>query len=184
MSRKVQLVILCEDTQHEAFIRRFLRETGFSTNRLRVEKAPDGRGSGAQFVRKRFPRELRTFREKRHIAQALIVMIDGDAKGLHARLKALGDACARHGVDMRHDDESVAVFVPTWCIETWFAYLDGETVDETRNNYPRLSRERDCKRHVDTLARMCKSGQLRDPAPPSLQAACSEFTERLAPLGR
>jgi len=184
MSRNVQLVILCEDTQHEAFVRRFLRKKGWSTRRLRVEKAPGGHGSGEQFVRERFPRELQEFRKKRHIAQALIVMIDGDASGVHARLEALMNACSAHGVDTRQDDESVAVFVPTWCIETWFAYLDGETVGETRNNYPRLGRERECQHHVDILAGMCAAGQLREPAPPSLQAACYEFNERIAPLNR
>ena len=182
MSRNVQLVILCEDTQHEVFIRRFLKKTGWSTRRLRVEKTPGGRGSGEQFVRERFPGELREFRRKRHLAQALIVMIDGDANGVHARLEALENTCDAQNVDIRQDDEPVAIFVPTWRIETWFAYLEGQTVDENRENYPRLRRERECQRHVDALAGMCESGQLRQPAPPSLQAACSEYNKRIAPL--
>lgn len=45
MSRRVQLVLLCEDNQHEAFARRFLNAMGWETRAMRVEKAPGGRGA-------------------------------------------------------------------------------------------------------------------------------------------
>ena len=71
------------------------------------------------------------------------------------------------------------VFIPTWNIETWFAYLDGATVDEARSDYPRLTRERECQRHVDALTGMCRAGALRQPSPPSLGRACDEYRTRL-----
>lgn len=167
MSRNVQIVLLCEDTQHEAFARRFLNRMGWSTRRMRVEKGSDRGGSAEQFVRKRFPTEIEAYRSKRSsVGQALIVVLDG--------------ACTSGGKKPRRTDERVAVFVPTWRIETWFAYLDGETIDETTKDYPRLGRKRDCKRHVLVLAQMCRDGQLRAPAPASLEAACEEFNTRLA----
>jgi len=184
MSRNVQLIILCEDTQHESFVRRFLKKRGWPTRRLRVERASGDRGSGEQFVRERFPRELKAFRKKRHIAQALIVMIDGDKQGVDNRILALDNACKADGVSARQNDENVVIFVPTWCIETWFAYLDGQTVDETVRSYPKLKHERDCQGYVDTLAGMCANGQLRQPAPLSLQAACNEYDKKLAQLGQ
>ena len=46
MSRSVQLVLLCEDSQHETFVRRFLDRAGWST-RLRW-KAPKGQGSAGR----------------------------------------------------------------------------------------------------------------------------------------
>jgi hypothetical protein len=178
--RSVQLVILCEDTQQEAFIRRFLRKAGWNKRRFRVEKAPSGRGSGEQFVKERFPLELEAYRKKSaHVGSAVVVMIDGDNRGVATRQNELNDACSKKNVQQRQPNDRVAVFVPTWNIETWFAYLDGQTVDETRSNYPRLERERLCQKHVNTLFDMCNSGSLREPAPASLRKACSEYKNRI-----
>lgn len=176
--RNVQLVLLCEDGQHETFVRRFLKRVGWSTHRLRVEKA--SAGSGEQFVRERYPVELSGYRGKRgQVGQALLVMTDGDASGTAGRLQKLDVECDGQGVERRQPAERVSVFIPTWNIETWLAYLDGGTVDEGRKDYPRLDRERECQRHVDQLAEMCRQGQLRDPAPESLKTACKEYRERL-----
>jgi len=173
MSRKVQVVLLCEDRQQETFLRRFLERMGSKTHILRVVKAPQGRGAGEQFVREMFPVELQGQR-CRHVGQALVVMIDGDSEGMTARLRRLDEVCKAQEVAGRTDGEPVAVFVPTRNIETWLAYLDGQTVDE-RHSYPRLGREGECQRHVDALVKMCRQGQLRQPAPPSLEAACQEY---------
>jgi hypothetical protein len=43
-----------------------------------------------------------------------------------------------------------------------------------------LPRKRDCKRHASALAEMCRQRELREPAPPSLVAACREFRTRLS----
>ena len=178
MTRNIQIVILCEDSQHESFARRFLKTQGFSTRRIRVEKSSSG--SAEQFVRNRFPKELAAYRAKKHqVGQALIVLIDGDNKGVASRLAELASACKDEPVSSRQKDERVALFVPSWNIETWFAYLDGTTVDEGRDNYPRLPRERECQRHVDALDAMCQQGQLRQPVPDSLKMACDEYRERL-----
>ena len=178
MSRRVQLVLLCEDRQQEAFARRFLNATGWETRAMRVEKAPGGRGSGEQFVRERFPRELKAHRS-RPVSQTLVVMMDGDAEGPTARLQQLDKACREAGVAERARNERVAVFIPTWNIETWLAYLDGEPVEEGRPDYRRLASERECQHHVETLVHMCRADKLREPAPPSLEAACNEYRMRL-----
>ncbi|NMC21022.1 MAG: hypothetical protein GYA33_11465 [Thermogutta sp.] len=181
MSRNVQLVLLCEDRQHEAFARRFLEKAGWPTRRLRVQIAPQSRGSAEQFVRERFPPELSAYRSKRHqVAQGLVVVIDGDERGVHGRLTELADACQDRNVQPRQPGERVAIFVPTRNIETWLAYLDGQTVNEN-DPYSRLARERDCRQHVKRLYEMCQQGALRLPAPPSLQAACDEYRTRLRP---
>lgn len=180
MSRKVQLVLLCEDRQQEAFARRFLEKAGWSTRRLRVELGPPGRGSAEQFVRARFPKELRAYRVNRHrVAEALIVMVDGDNKGVGARIAELDRACQADGLEARQPDERVAIFVPTWCIETWIAYLSGLNVDESKDDYPRLERPGECREHVNRLHEMCRRSELRQPSPPSLDAACEEYRSRL-----
>lgn len=178
--RRVQLVLLCEDAQHEAFCRRFLNAVGWETRALRVERAPHGRGDAVQFVVGRFPVELQA-RRSRFAAGALVVMVDGDNEGVADRIHRLGASCDDAGVGRRTDAEAVAIFVPTRRIETWLAYLDGQTVDESLE-YPRLERERECQRHVDGLVEMCRSGHLREPVPPSLRAACDEYNSRLLPL--
>jgi hypothetical protein len=45
MSRNVNVVILCEDRQHEAFARRFFQQAGKGLRVQRVEVSPSGRGS-------------------------------------------------------------------------------------------------------------------------------------------
>ena len=178
MSRRTQLVILCEDTQHEAFLRRFFSIMEWPKRRFRVVRAPSGRGAADEFVRRQFVVELREHRRRR-VDRAVVVMVDGDARGVARRIRELDDACQQSGVPPRSGEDRVAVFVPTWSVETWLAYLDGETVTQDRKDYPRLRRERECGRHVDRLAAMCRADSLRRPAPPSLLAACDEFRARL-----
>jgi hypothetical protein len=180
VSREVRLILICEDRQHEVFARRFLEQAGWSTRRLRVEIAPRGRGSAVQFVLERFPIELSAYRSKRnHVDQAVVVMLDGDAQGVATRLRQIADACQAKGVAPLQSGERVGIFVPTWNIETWLAYLDGESVDENRKDYTRLARQRECQSHVDRLRQMCEQGTLRQPSPPSLDAACEEYRQRL-----
>jgi hypothetical protein len=181
MSRNVNTIIVCEDSQHEAFARRFLERIGIDLRVQRVEKSPKGRGSGEQFVRERFATELAYYRSRQHrVEQALIVIIDADTRGFRETIARVEETAQANGQRLRGPGERVAVFVAARNIETWLAYLDGETVDET-SNYPRLARPRDCGNHVDRLYDMCQQGELREPAPTSLQAACVEYRTRILP---
>lgn len=175
MARNIRVVILCEDRQHETFIRRFLKLQRFNRRNLRVEKSPQGRGSGEQFVRERFPVELKALRSKGAEHVYLIVMTDGDSRGVAARNSTLAAACGEHGIAPPGASERVLVCVPTWNIETWFAYLRGEAVDERHDDYPKYERESDCATEVETLAEMCRSRDLRQPSPPSLNDACADY---------
>lgn len=179
--RRVGAVLLCEDAQHEAFVRRFLRRRGLATRHLRVEKCPGG--SAEQFVRKRYPIELAAMRTL-SAKSVLIVVIDGDAEGVQRRRGALAAACREAGIADRTAAESVVVLVPTWNVETWFAYAAGESVEETKRDYPHLARESDCQPHVEALAAMCEQRRLRMPAPPSLQDACDEYDRLRERMGR
>ena len=178
--KTAQYILVCEDGQHEAFARRFLKEVGLAKNhyQVRIKRSPAGRGAADQFVEQKYVTELCGGRMT-HVATTLVLLTDGDAIGVEKRMRRLDEACRRRGVEPRSPADRVAVFVPTWNVETWLAYLNGETVDERRRDYPRLPRPRDCIEHVRVLARMCRSGKLRTPAPESLRAACKEYEERL-----
>lgn len=175
MSRNVRIVILCEDQQHEVFLRRFFKNMGWTLRDLRLESSPSGRGSAEQFARERFPLELKDLRARGGEQVYLVVMVDGDAEGVGARKNSLNEACKKQGVPPPRDTDRVLVCVPTWNIETWLAYLGGEAVDETKNDYPRLDRPRDCVPLVNNLVEMCRQKNLREPVPTSLKDTCAGY---------
>ena len=177
--RRAKYILVCEDQQHEAFGRRFLKHMGLVADhdQLRVEPAPFGKGAGDRFVRETYVNELHAGR-RAHVDRTLIVIIDGDKFGVAGRLRQLNEECQKRGIEMRSPADQVAIFVPTWNIETWLAYLEGESVNEKLKNYPKLARAGDCGPHAKELAVMCKRRSLRKPVPDSLLAACQEYDER------
>ena len=175
MSRNVRIVLLCEDAQHESFAKRLLVSMGWRLRDFRVERSPSGRGSAEQYVRERFPDELQGVRSKGGERAYLVVMIDGDDKGVAGRRGSLAAACAERQIAPAGDADQVLVCVPTWNIETWLAYLDGEAVEESKRDYPRLARPRECAPHVQALADMCSQNTLRQPCPSSLEDACVQY---------
>ena len=150
-----KITVLCEDKQHATFIRIFLKKR----NRKIYAVSRTDAGAGEQFVRDNYPAQLDAIRKRGGI---LVVMIDGDNYSIEQRQKQMDKACKQKGVSPRNLSDKVAVFVPMRNIETWLAYLDGEDVNET-DTYPRLERERECRRHVDVLDQMCIEEKLRTP---------------------
>lgn len=175
MSRNVRIVLLCEDVQQETFAKKLLVALGQRLRDFRVVRSPSGRGSAEQYVRERFPLELRGIRSKRGERAYLVVMVDGDDKGVFGRRASLDAACVKCQIPPPSDADQVLICVPTWNIETWLAYLDGEAVEENRRDYPRLDRPRDCAPHVQTLAEMCSRDTLRAPSPSSLEDTCTRY---------
>ena len=179
--RVTQVVLLCEDNQHEAFARRFLGKLGVSPRSIRVVKSPKGRGSAEHWVKLQYAQEVRHLRAGRHIiGRALVVLIDEDTASTQSRQSALATSLEQAGFPPRAHDEQIIHAVPARNIETWLAYLDGQTVDE-QTAYPKLEQQRDCKKQVETLKVMCDSRKLKEPAPSSLVATCSEFRSRWKP---
>ncbi len=162
-----RITVLCEDKQHEAFIRRFLKKR----KRMIYVVSRPSTGAGDQFVRNNYPKYLDAVRKRGGI---LVAMIDGDKYSIEQRLKQMDEACNQNDVLPRQSADKVAVFVPVRNIETWLAYLAGEHVNE-RDIYPRLQRERECQRHVDILVQMCTEKKLQTPVPSSLEAACCAY---------
>jgi hypothetical protein len=180
--RRVKIVLLCEDSQHEAFTRRFLEGMGWNMREMRVEKSPTARGSAEQWVKGRFPAELKVYRQRRQkAASGLIAMIDADAEEVQDRISEFEAACGAQQTPFRADGETVAIVVAKRNIETWIHYLNGRQVNE-QNSYAKLERERGCKPAVNNLVHQCKSTGLTGETPPSLATACNEYRERISPL--
>ena len=171
MSR-VHITLLCEDSQTDAFVRRFLKRRNFSGRDITTLPLPAGSQSGEQWVRTRYPAELRAIRERQRAF--LVVVTDGDAGSTDARRAQLEAECKLQEIPPREDADPVVVVVPRRNIETWLAYLGGTSVDEV-TVYPRLRRERDCDAHAKRLYDMCQDERLAEPAPPSLREACDEY---------
>ena len=137
--RRVGIVLLCEDLQQAVFVRRFLKRRGLDTGQMRVKQCSDG--SAEQFVRERYPVELKELR-RRHPKTVLIVVIDGDREGVRRRRASLADACRAADTEDRTAADPVVVIVPTWNIDV-VGLFGGRTRrrDERRLSTP-VQRER------------------------------------------
>ena len=168
-----RVVLLCEDRQTDSFVRRFLSCRGFSHHDVTTLPLPHGAQSGDQWVRERYPRELRAIRARQKAF--LVIVVDADNHSTEDRRSELDRECARQGVPGRTSEDPVIVIVPRRNIETWLAWLGGDRVDE-ETTYPRLRRESDCDPLARNLYRMChKAQRLDEGAPPSLIEACEEY---------
>jgi hypothetical protein len=178
--RRVQMVILCEDRQQEVFARHFLEKRGF-TGRVRIEICPPGSQSGEQYVRNKYPLEVKAYRQKRNnVSIGLVILIDADNYTVKERLKQLDDILGEQSLPLRKIDEEISVFVPKRNIETWIHYLKGEFVEEDREKpYTKFAKAGDCKPYAEVLAKQCWAQNLPQTAPPSLQAACGEIQRLL-----
>jgi len=181
VTRNVRVVLLCEDRQHETFVKRFLYRGGWHLRDFRVVLSPQGRGSAEQFVRERFPSELQAIRAKGDEHVRLIVMIDGDDKGINTRRASFNAACEAQNIPAPGETDNVLICVPTWNIETWFSFLDGREVEESVSDYPRLMRVRDCDAHAEELAEICRAKHQSRPLPPSLEDSCIQYNRLFDP---
>lgn len=170
MSAKI--VLLCEDSQTDSFVRRFLRHRNFRSHD--IDTLPLRAGSAEQWVRQSYPRQLKAVRSRQRAV--LLVVIDADNHTTADRRSQLDQECEKAGIPRTERNDPVLIIVPRRNIETWFAYLKGEpNVDETRV-YRRLRDESDCHPLADELHRICHKKQQLDPsAPASLKEACREY---------
>ncbi len=181
MPRRARITVLCEDKQHQTFIRQLLSRLGVNTRDCHFEPLPAG-GSGEQYVRDNYPRLVKVHRSKAYQDDiGLAVMIDADTMEVRERKAELDDALIAEHPPKRQADEAVAIFVPRRNIETWIWNLRGESVNET-DAYPKLDRESKSKDSVERLVEVLRNApdSLR-PLCASLQDGCEEL-ERLPTL--
>jgi hypothetical protein len=124
-----QVILLVEDSRQEQLIRQYLSQLGLGTHAMRIVRSPAGAGSGEQWVRTRFPKEVSACRS-RHAETKLIILIDADTNSVQARLQQLNHALDKAHVQQIKKNEEIARLVPRRNIETWILCLNDEQVDE------------------------------------------------------
>jgi len=166
-----------EDTQTECFIRRFLVKQGWDRRMIRTETLPAGKGSGLGWVRDKVVKEIKAYRSRStRAATCLIIASDADDKTVEERIQTFKKACADANEPFRKAGERIIFVIPRRNIETWLAYLRGETVNEV-DVYTKYDNESDYRSQVAKLDDLCRRQKLEPPPPPSLVAACSEFIQ-------
>lgn len=168
-----EVVVLCEGSADETFVRRFLKLRGYDYRKVRTVQYPEGKGCGFQFVIKRYPEQLKEIR--RWQAKALIVLLDGDGHTVEERIAQLTSACREKLVEPRADKAPVVIAVPMRNLESWFVYLEGGPWSEVEN-YEKRKRDDLARASAEKLHELCYAKQrLPEPAPRSLLAACKEW---------
>lgn len=173
---EVQLVVLCEDKQHESFAIRVLKALGWPRGALRTRVSPQGRGAGEAWVRRQFPAELKAIRSRgKRSRQALIAVVDLDRVTYRERVQQFNNECDAIGVAVLGAEDQAIIAAPGRNIESWIRWLDGEDVDGV-TEYPKLARESGCWPAAERLASHCKAGKAFERStPPGLGPTCNAF---------
>ncbi len=182
MIRLTEVVILCEDPQQFVFVHRFLLRAGVNRHRISVRPFPAGKGSGEQYVREQFAREIVAFRRRAsRKSLALIVVMDADLDTVNHAKTRLWKTVTDVGDD-RQPHERIALLIPRRNIETWIHFLlTRQEMDEVAR-YDKLERESDCHPAADRIAGKDEY-RLHPGVPPSLCTACEEI-RRIFPQKR
>ena len=90
-SDRYMYIILCEDRQTLEFIRHILKIQGISSRKIKSVMADSGVGSGEAFVRREYPKWLKTLRTYNYNKTALLVCTDADRLSVEERKETAGD---------------------------------------------------------------------------------------------
>lgn len=128
MSSPSQAYALVEDKRHSQFIYRFLVLAGINRNDIRIEVSPAGRGSGKQWVCKRFAQQVEVCRKRNAKASTcLFAVIDADELTLSKCISVLDAALATaNQPKLDPTKDPVARLIAKWSIETWILYLSAD----------------------------------------------------------
>jgi hypothetical protein len=168
MNHDSQIFILCEDRTHYHFAKKYFELLGFNGRKIRGSHNPKGRsvGSGAVFVKEHYEKELKAFRSKvTHLDCVLVIIIDDDTKNHVQHLYNFYQPLI---------NEKILIFSPKRNIESWFHYIDGNSIDESED-YKKYHKNAKLTEYAKKLKNeICING-LPSNAPSSLHHACGEL---------
>lgn len=132
------IVVVCEDQEHQNLVRRYLIRVGHESRSVRFDLTQQG--SGSQYVRQQIPRQVAACRNTlgRKTRCLLIVMTDADDLTATAREASLHAELAKSGMKAVSTDEPIVILIPKWQVETWIKCLLGQVVreDDKKSDQP------------------------------------------------
>jgi hypothetical protein len=129
MGRPSWAIVLAEDRRHQRFVRYYLNRLRY--REIRYIDLPSGRGCREQWVRERYAREVKAYRDRSARAgTALVVAIDADKGDINRRLSQLSHSLSDEHIEARGPDERIVHLIPKRSVETWVLCLAGQRVDE------------------------------------------------------
>ena len=179
--RIANIVILVEDGEQQNLIFRYLGRCNptLTYRNCRFERAAKrSGGSGEQFVRKRYPPEVKEHRRRigKGTSALLVVMVDADLETTQRRAKQLSEALGTANIERRGHNEAIIVLIPKRHVETWIRALLGDQVneeDEYKNPEPT---PKEILKATETLYQWTRPGGGPGPtSPPSLTASLPEW---------
>jgi hypothetical protein len=174
-SKRVTIIVRCEDLQQRCFIYRYLLKKGFQKHGIDIENSPKGKGAATQWVLQQYPSEVQAHRSGPPSARGLISIIDADVDSVEKRKQQHDHALTASGLASRASTESIAIVVPKRNIETWVHHLLGKPNINEEDSYTKFrGEERQCAPAAEEFARRCPNAmQLNDL--PSLRDGCAEL---------
>lgn len=129
--RNAEVIVLAEDLNQFNFTRRYLLQKGYNFRKIHPRLAPPGQGSAEQYVRERYPKEVRLHRGRSsRTSAALVVAIDADVETVVQRENELKTALENEGQHRREPKEAIVLLIPKRHVETRILCLLDEQVDE------------------------------------------------------
>jgi hypothetical protein len=127
--RIAKIILLIEDSNQENLIRHFLKKCGHDNRTMRSVRLPPGHGSGEQFVRENYAREVRAIRAT-HTKACLIAMIDADTGSVEDRRQQFERALKDADQSPRGASDAILHLIPKRNVETWILCLNSHAVEE------------------------------------------------------
>ena len=133
--------VVVEDRAQQNLVRRYLQRcwgSNYSERKIDWRPLPAGRGSGEQYVRREYARQVRACRSSlgKRNSSLLITVVDADTETTSRRASQLSAALESEGLPPPAPGEPIAVLIPKRHVETWILALMGNNVDE-RVDYKR-----------------------------------------------
>jgi len=135
MSKRIAVVVLCEDNAHSTLVAEFLRRCGIRGNIRFWISSANWPGAAEQGVRSRFPIEVEDYlRAKAKRDTRMIAMTDADTGSVARRQQQLEEplkVADDHRIrELQLSKETIAILIPRRNVETWVLALNGIAVNE------------------------------------------------------
>ena len=171
MSRRTAtIVLLAEDSRQAKLVREYLARIGHRGH-VRVNMAPNGQGSGEQYVREHYASEVNDARRQNWRRICLITVVDADTNTTaYRRRQLIADP-------ERSASEPILVLVPKRNVETWILCLTNHAVDEDSDfRYDRRVHSSAIKTAASALFDWTRrNAAVPDSCVPSLRESLPEF---------